>query len=240
MAIYNTFIIDDEPDAGNLLKSLLQAYPSIHVTKVFNSASEALDAIIMEQPPVVFCDIEMPELSGMELLERVNKCAPQCKVIFVTGYKDYAIDAIRNSAFDYICKPVNRKDLQEVVHKLMATKAVQMPISKEESQRILIKTIEGHHYVANNEVLYLEADSNYTYLVMQNGNKILSSINLGKVHEMFPKGKFVRISRKHIINKSYLSFMNFCKRYCIVSHLGNEYRLEVSVKMKDLKQELNK
>lgn len=239
MASFNTFIIDDEPDAGTLLRDLLQAYSAIQVTKIFTSARQALDAIILEQPPVVFCDIEMPELSGMELLEQINKYAPQCKVIFVTGYKDYAIDAIRKNAFDYICKPVARKDLQEVVHKLMASQIAQTSISKEEYQRILIKTIEGHHYIAVDEVLYFEADSNYTYLVLKDERKLLSSLNLGKVHALFPEGNFVRISRKHVINKNYLSFMNFFKKYCIVSYNGKEYQLEVSVKMKDLKRELS-
>ncbi|WP_297090039.1 LytTR family DNA-binding domain-containing protein [uncultured Draconibacterium sp.] len=239
MTIYNTFIIDDEPDAGKLLENLLSSHSSIRVTKVFTDALEALEALLVEQPPVVFCDIEMPEITGMELLQQVNNNSPQTKVIFVTAFKDYALEAIQNSAFDFICKPIDKSELRRVVHKLIAAFQSQQANEPEEVQRVLLKTTEGHHYVSVNEVLYLEADSNYTYLVLKDGRKLLSSVNLGKIHMQFPEVNFVRISRKHVINKQYLSFMNFCKKYCIVSNNGEEYQLEVSVKMKDLKKELS-
>ena len=234
-----TFIIDDEPDAGHLLKNLLQDYSALEVKHIFTDALQALDAVIMEQPPVIFCDIEMPEITGLEFLKQVNKCSPRTKVVFVTAFKDYALEALQNDAFDFICKPVDKTDLRRVVHKLMATFQTQQIHQPEETQRVLLKTTEGHHYVAIDEVLYLEADSNYTYLVLKDGRKLLSSVNLGKIHGQFPEANFVRISRKHVINKQYLSFMNFCKKYCIVSFNGKEYQLEVSVKMKDLKRELS-
>ncbi|WP_163324833.1 LytR/AlgR family response regulator transcription factor [Draconibacterium mangrovi] len=240
MSIYSTFIIDDEPDAGRLLENLLISHPAIHVIKTFTDAYEALDALMIEQPSIVFCDIEMPEISGIELLEQVNKYVPQTKVVFVTAYKDYALEALQNNAFDFICKPIDKSDLRRVVHKLMAAFQLQQPANEtEDNRRILLKTTEGHHYVAIDEVLYLEADSNYTYLVLKDGRKLLSSINLGKIHALFAEADFIRISRKHVINKQYLSFMNFCKKYCIVSNNGEEYQLEVSVRMKDLKQELS-
>lgn len=239
MIVYNTFIIDDEPDAVKLLENLLNSHSSIRVTKIFTYALQALDAIIMEQPSVVFCDIEMPEISGIELLEQVNKHAPKTKVVFVTAYRDYALEALQNSAFDFICKPIDKLELRRVVNKLMAELQLQQPNELEEIHRVLLKTTEGHHYVAIDEVLYLEADSNYTYLALTDGRKLLSSVNLGKIHAQFPKAYFVRISRKHVINKHYLSFMNFCKKYCIVSFNGEEHQLEVSVKMKELKLELS-
>lgn len=236
----NTFIIDDEPEAGLLLKNLLNDFDAIQVKQVFTDALVALDAVILEQPPVVFADIEMPELSGLEFLEQVNKYSPNTKVVFVTAFKNYALEALQNAAFDFLCKPVAKEDLRRVVHKLTASlNSNKVEAATNEQQRVLFKTIEGHHYVAINEVLYLEADSNYTHLVLKDGKKLLSSVNLGKIHEQFPKENFVRISRKYIINKNYLTFMNFCKRYCIVSSNGEEHKLEVSVKMKELKKELS-
>lgn len=236
----NTFIIDDEPDAGQLLQNLLKDFPAIQIKQVFTDALEALDAVILEQPPVVFADIEMPELSGLEFLEQINKFSPHTKVVFVTAYKAYALEALQNNAFDFICKPVAKDELRRVVYKIVsAINETKEETSKAAKQRVLLKTVEGHHYVAVNDVLYLEADSNYTKLVLKDGKKLMSSVNLGKIHEQFPQETFVRISRKHIININYLSFMNFCKRYCLVSNNGEEHKLEVSVKMKDLKKELS-
>ena len=87
--------------------------------------------------------------------------------------------------------------------------------------------------------MYLEADGNYTNLILKDGKKLLSSVNLGRIFERLPRMLFVRISRKHIINKNYLTFMNSCKRYCIVSNNGDEHKLDVSVKLKDLRVELS-
>ncbi len=239
MPTYATFIIDDEPDAGQLLESLLQNFAAIQVKQVFTDSLKALDAVIMVQPPVIFLDIDMPEITGLEFLKQVNNFSPNTKVVFVTAHKDYALEALQNDAFDFICKPISKPDLRRVVHKIIsALNTIETTSSNTGDQRVLLKTLEGHHYVAIDNVLYLEADSNYTYLVLKNGEKLLSSVNLGKVHELFPSEHFVRISRKHIINKNYLTFMNFNKRYCLASHNGKQHKLEVSVKMKELKREL--
>ncbi len=80
----NTFIIDDEPDAGQLLDNLLKDFAAINVTHVFTDALIALDAAIMEKPQLLFLDIEMPEMSGMEFLKQVNKFSSGTQVIFVT------------------------------------------------------------------------------------------------------------------------------------------------------------
>uniref|UniRef100_UPI003216D0F1 LytR/AlgR family response regulator transcription factor n=1 Tax=uncultured Draconibacterium sp. TaxID=1573823 RepID=UPI003216D0F1 len=239
MTPLETFIIDDESDAGKLLNNLLKIFPVIHVKQVFTDGLSALDAVIMEQPPVIFIDIEMPGISGLEFLEQVKKFSPLTKIVFVTAYKDYALEALQKDAFDFICKPIEKAELRRVVHKIVAApNNEKADEDRPQNDRILVKTVEGYHYVAVNEVLYLEADSNYSLLVLNNGKKIMSSVNLGRIYKQFPENNFVRISRKHIVNKTYLTFINFCKRYCVVSHKSTEHQLEVSVKIKELKKEL--
>ncbi len=232
-------IIDDEPDAGQLLKNLLEDFSAINVNHVFTDALKALDAVIMELTPVVFLDIEMPEITGIEFIKQLNKFSPNTKVVFVTAFKSYALEAIQNSAFDFITKPVAKEDLRRVVYKITAALQNNIePKTRENNQRLLLKTTEGHHYISSDELLYLEADGNYTNLILKDDKKLLSSVNLGRIYEQIPQDQFVRISRKHIINKNYLKFMNFCKKYCLVAFNSNEHRLEVSVKMKDLREEL--
>lgn len=234
---YSAVIIDDETDAGILLKNLLGEYQSIKVKKVFTDSIKALNEVIQEQVPLVFADIEMPEITGIEFLKEVKRSSPQTRVVFVTAYENYALEAIRNDAFDFLCKPVSRDEIRRVVLKFIALQA-EKPVSRVSPNRVLIKSMEGHHYLSAEEVIYLEADSNYTHLILNPEKKILSSINLGRIHEKFPAEQFIRISRKHVINRNYLSFMNFSKKYCVLTCGAVDYRLDVSVKMKDLKDEL--
>ena len=240
MTQINTLIIDDEADAGLLLQNLLNDFSVIKTKQVFTDALKALDAVIMEQPRVIFLDVEMPEITGIEFLKQLSKYSPNTKVVLVTAYKQYALDAIQNNAFDFITKPIDKNELRRVVHKIIAAlKRESTETIPETNQRILLKTTEGHHYVSVDTVLFLEADGNYTNLILRNGKKLLSSVNLGRIIDEFPKEQFIRISRKHIINKNYLTFMNFNKRYCIVSNIGDEHKLDVSVKLKDLRVDLS-
>lgn len=238
MPNFHALIIDDEPDAGKLLQNLLKDYSSITVKSVFTDALQALEAVIAEQTPLVFADIEMPEITGLEFLKQVNVYSPKTKVVFVTAYANYALEALRNDAFDLLCKPVAREELRRVVHKFIATANNNKTTQSNSIKRVLVRTTEGHYYLAEEDVLFLEADANYTRIVIKNGKTFLSSINLGKMQELFSQEDFVRISRKHVINKNYLSFMNFCKRYCLLSSGDQEYRFDVSVKMKELKPDL--
>lgn len=238
MTPIHAFLIDDEPDAVHLLENLLKDFTAVNVQHLFTDSLLALDAVVMEQPKIIFLDIEMPEIAGIEFLQQVQKFSPDTKVIFVTAYKEYALEALQNGAYDFICKPVAKDEIRRVIHKIIAVNNQHVHSESSLNNRVLLKTTEGHHYVATDKVLYLEADSNYTNLILKDDKKLLSSVNLGRIHEQFPKEQFVRISRKHVINKNYLSFMNFCKRYCLVSENGEEHKLEVSVKLKDLRKEL--
>lgn len=237
MAYMEAFIIDDEKDAGLLLQNLLAEFSPVTIKGVFTDALIALDRAVTEHPDVAFLDITMPEITGMEFLQQLSKFSPQTKVVFVSAYKNYALEALQNGAFDFIPKPVGKDDLRRVVHKLVAA-GKSYDRQEEAGNHLLLKTNEGHHYVATEKILFLEAEGNYTHLVLTGDKKLFSGVNLGRIYEQLPLNQFVRISRKHIINKNYLTFMNFCKKQCTVSAKGKEYQLEVSVKLKDLKQHL--
>jgi len=238
MNAYNVVIIDDEHDAGILLNNLLSDYPGLLVQGVYTSSVKALDFVIAEQVPLVFADIEMPEISGIDFLKKINRYSPETKVVFVSAYDNYALEAIQNDAFDFLCKPVGREDLRRVVHKFMAWQNQHKENELAKGEKLLIKTSEGHHYLSVESVIFLEADSNYTNLVLCDGKKLLSSMTLGKIHDKFPKDTFARISRKHVINKKYLTFVNFQKQFCLLSFDGREYKLEISSKVKDIKEVL--
>ncbi len=239
MGPLNVIIIDDETDAGNLLGNLLSEFQTLKVRHIYVDPYKALESVILEQPDVVFSDVEMPRINGIEFLKHVNELSPKTKVVFTTAFETYAIEAIHNDAFDFICKPIAKNELTNVVRKILAT-VIKEEIKSNEAKdnRVLLKTSEGYHYVSANNVIYIEADGSYSTIILDENRRLLASMNLGRIQEHLPRNEFIRISRKHIINKAYLTFINFTKGHCIVSNNDNEYSLEVNMRMKDIKQEL--
>jgi DNA-binding LytR/AlgR family response regulator len=238
MTLFKAFIVDDEADACKLLEILLKDFSSIEVQQTYTEALPALKAAIREKPDIIFLDIDMPELNGLEYLKQLRNFTPATKVVFTTAYSQYALEALQNSAFDFICKPISTEELQRVTAKLVTHFLDGEQTNRQQSKQIMLKTMEGHHYINPDDVIYLEADGNYTSLVLRNDSKLLSSLNLGRVQMIFPKQQFIRISRKHVINKSFLTFINFGKKYCMVTADHKEIRLDISAKMKNLKAEL--
>ncbi len=114
-----TFIVDDEPNAAQLLQKLLEPYAIFGAVSVFTNATIAFNKIIEQQPEFLFLDIQMPELSGLQLAEKIKTHAPHAKIIYVTAYEQYALDALRQNAFDYLLKPVNKAELVRIVEKLL-------------------------------------------------------------------------------------------------------------------------
>jgi len=239
MTPIKAFIVDDEADACQLLQNLLSDFSAIGVTQNYSDALQALDAAITEMPDVIFLDIDMPEITGLEFLKQVNEFTPETRIVFVSAHKNHALEALQNNAFDFIPKPVDKNELRRVVHKITVAKYRQQTANiPHKNNRVLLKTSEGHHYISPENVLFLEADGNYTKLVLKENKTLLSGINLGRLSEQFAAEQFLRISRKHIINKDYLKFMNFCKKQCMISANGKEYQLEVNVKLKEIKEYL--
>jgi len=235
---FTAHIVDDEPDACRLLQNLLSEYTAIRVQRTFTSGLKALDAVTLKMPDVIFLDIDMPEITGMEFLKQIHTIRPSAKVVFVSAYPEYALEAIQNSAFDFIVKPIAKANLRRVVHKIIASKKNLPQPGSGNHHHLLLKTTEGHHYIKDDDVLFLEAESNYTKIFLKNKETLLSGINLGRLSQKLPKESFVRISRKHIINKNYLKFLDFCKKQCTVSANGKMYKLKVHFKLKEIKAQL--
>jgi len=236
MTPLKAFIVDDEPDACQMLQNLLNDFSLMGVPQTYSDVLKALDDAIIETPDVIFLDISMPEISGLEFLKQLHSYSPATLIVFVSAHRERALEALQNGAFDFIAKPADKNELRRVVHKITVAKYRQATKIYSTNNRVLLKTSEGHHYISPEDVLFLEADGNYTRLFLKEDKKLLSGINLGRLSEQFSKEKFVRISRKHIINKRYLKFMNFHKKQCIVSANGKEVQLEVSVRLKEIKQ----
>lgn len=117
--IISVIIVDDEPTSIEVLKKDLQQYPDIEVISTTSSAEKAKKLILKYQPELLFMDVEMPEMTGFELIESIqDEISPETRVVFYTAYDKYLLDALRASAFDYLLKPYLPEDLEKLMERV--------------------------------------------------------------------------------------------------------------------------
>jgi len=204
-------IIDDERHSCDALKMLLQkCCPQVVVAAICYSAMEAIDKIKELKPDLVFLDIEMPNMNGFEFLEQFTEIP--FSVIFTTSYDQYAIKAIRFSALDYLLKPVDPKELVTAVQKVQVQKtppsAEQFRMLVDQIQnretkftRVAVPTSEGFELIPADEIIYCEADDNYTHFFLKNKKKIIACRTLKEVEEQLTDFvSFIRVHHSNIVN----------------------------------------
>jgi two-component system LytT family response regulator len=207
-------IIDDEKHCREGLQIMLSKYcPDLEVMAQCPSARAALQAIAQYHPDLVFLDIEMPDMNGFEMLEHCKEY--DFEIIFTTAYNEYAIQAIRHSALDYLEKPVNKDELIRAVARssgskrpaasARVTKLLDMMEEKRSSERMALPTIDGLIIIGLKDILYCESEKNYTRFHMLNGRTIFVSKTLKKVEALLLVDKdFFRIHHSFIINLKYM------------------------------------
>jgi two-component system LytT family response regulator len=203
-------LIDDEEHCRETLAIQLEKYcPEVKLLAECSSATQGLQAINDYQPEVVFLDVEMPLINGFEMLGKLPEIA--FEVIFTTGYDAYAIKAIRFSALDYLLKPIDKDELIKAVGKISRVRhnplSQQLDILMQKLdhkpvvlQRIALPTLEGYELVPLVNIIQCESDSNYTYVYLKNGKKIIVSRSLKEIEELLEGHSFLRIHYSHLVN----------------------------------------
>ena len=207
----NAILIDDEEHCRESLSiQLARNCPDVNLLAACPSAAEGLKAIGQGRPDLVFLDVEMPRMNGFELLQQVTPIP--FEVIFTTGYDAYAIKAIRFSALDYLLKPIDKDELIKAVAKVHAKPAPtinqQFDILLEKLggdkpvrlQKIALPSLEGFELVQLEAILRCESDSNYTYVFLKNGRKILVARTLKEIEELLDGHSFLRVHHSHVVN----------------------------------------
>ncbi|MDD4640679.1 MAG: LytTR family DNA-binding domain-containing protein [Bacteroidales bacterium] len=209
-----TLIIEDEAPARELLAGILENY--CHRTELIGFADgvqNGLTAIKSLKPDLVLLDVNLEDGNAFDLLREFNEIP--FALIFVTAYENYALNAFRFSAVDYIMKPVNIDDLVKAVQKA-ADKLEQASLglklknffdnlnSKPEDKKIVLKTQESIHIVKLSDIIRCEADHNYCTFYFVNGKKIVVSRNLGEFEEMLNGLFFFRTHQSHLININHI------------------------------------
>ncbi|WP_339752051.1 LytTR family DNA-binding domain-containing protein [Algoriphagus aquimarinus] len=197
-------IIDDEPKAIISLEwELKQLGELVEVVGKFGGAEQALQELEKLRPDCIFLDIEMPDLDGFKFLGHFPNRS--FEVIFVTAHAEHAIQAIRESAFDYLLKPVDQADLEsllERIHTKLNNKSINSASYNTalEKEKIVINMDDQLLVLDPDEVIYCESEGSYSYIHTLNGGKVLVSKRLKLLDNLFSKYKFYRIHHSFLIN----------------------------------------
>lgn len=208
-------IIDDEQSNQENLKHLLEVYaPDLNICATIGDINDAFKMVSLYQPDLVFLDIQLHAHTGFDLLKQLGEIT--FKVIFVTAYNQYGIEAIKFAALDYLLKPIDIDELKLAVNK--ARKAIQqkhknerlnylldyLKDDKKNAPRIALPMFNETRYVNVSDIVRCEADNTYTKFMLNNGEKILVSKTLKEYVEMLSRYGFIRSHQSHLINLTYI------------------------------------
>lgn len=210
-----SILIDDEKNALEMMEWLLKTYcPQVEIVAMCNSAEMGIEAINRYKPDVIFLDIEMPRMNGFDMLEQFDKLF--FDVVFCTAYDQFAIKAFKYSALNYLLKPVDPDDLKATITRIEERKTIptkeQFELllqninqpAKTTPQRIALTTNDGLIFVPTADIIYCEAESNYTHVILTGGKKILISKVLKEIDEALSGPDFYRVHSSFLININHI------------------------------------
>ncbi len=209
-------LIDDEKNSLEMMEWLLKTYcPQVKIEAMCNAAAEGIAAIQKYNPDLVFLDIEMPHMNGFDMLEQFDKLT--FDVVFCTAYDQFAIRAFKYSALNYLLKPIDPDDLKETIRRIEEKKSapskeqidllfqsIRQPV-KPTAQRIALTTADGMIFVPTQDILYCQAESNYTSVMLAGGKKIVVSKVLKDIDEALSGPDFFRIHNSYLVNLNHIS-----------------------------------
>ena len=210
-------IVDDKPASIELLKWLIDQHcPEIREVHSATSVEEALPLLAEVQPDLVFLDIQMPKQTGFDLLYQIGRW--NFEVVFTTAYNEYAIQAIRFSALDYLLKPVDAIELVKAVERFKV-KRIYAPAGEElyrnflqnistKDKKLALPGVTDITYVSLDDIIRLQAERNYTRFFFTDKKEFLSAKTLKEYEELLPHDRFVRVHRAHVVNKAFISSYN--------------------------------
>jgi len=237
VAAISAIIIDDEAPAREVIKNYAQDHPDIRIVAECSNGFEGLKMMAEHQPDLVFLDIQMPKLTGFELLELLDD--PPV-IIFSTAYDQFAIKAFEVSAADYLLKPYSRQRFAEALDRarmfmqdrgghrqVVASLVKQQEASREPLQRIVVKTGNKIHLVPVEEVVWLEAQDDYVMIHAKDGGH-LKARTMKYFETHLDRREFVRIHRSHIVRLSFIKQLEQTGKESYRALLHNGKRLPVS------------
>lgn len=186
--------IDDEPMALEIIRSHASKVPFLELTTEFTNALKALDYLQKEKTDLIFLDIKMPDISGIDFFKSLSR---KPLVIFTTAYSEHAVTSFELDAVDYLLKPFSLPRFIKSCNK--AFELYNFRNSSEPQTFLFIKDGYEQHKVFFNEILFLEASGNYVTYVLKE-RKILTRSTFAEALQQLPTNKFVRVHRSHVVS----------------------------------------
>lgn len=237
----STLIIDDEDHIRTTLSRFLKKYcPQINLIGEANSVASAEKAIIKHHPDLILLDIKMDDGTGFDLLRRIDNI--DFKVIFVTAYEQYALQAFKFSAIDYILKPVNPEELAEAVGRAeemmqedfnsqLTVLENNLNADDQQKRKLVLKTQDNIHLIDVKDISHCESDGCYTTVYTDRNEAIIVSKPLKEYDELLNRSGFFRVHKSYLINLS--SIRRFEKQDGGYVILSNDARVPVASRKKD-------
>ncbi|HYC28899.1 MAG TPA: LytTR family transcriptional regulator DNA-binding domain-containing protein [Chitinophagaceae bacterium] len=229
-------LIDDEPLARDIIREYLQHHPQIQVVQECNDGFEGVKAIMQHQPELIFLDIQMPKISGFEMLELIEQ--PPA-VIFTTAFDEYAIKAFENNAVDYLLKPFSRERFDKAISKWMEQRntpaqksgtgsllqsAATLP---QQNRRIVVKIAGRIRIIPVEEVHYLEASDDYVKIHTKDGS-FIKNRTMSNFEQLLDPQQFVRSHRSYIVNVQFITRIDPYEKESYLAILKSGEKVPVS------------
>ena len=199
-------IVDDEPLAVELLASYVKKIPFLELCGKYNNATDALHGLGETPVDLLFLDIQMPELNGLEMSKMVPETT---RIVFTTAFDQYAVDGFRANALDYLLKPISYADFMEACNKalqwfqLVQQSEQQPTMPMEEPRSIFVKSEYKLLQIDLDDIRYIEGLKDYVKIYTeQSPHPVLSLMNMKAIEQMLPASRFIRVHRSFIMQKS--------------------------------------
>lgn len=201
--MYNCLIIDDEPIAIRVIKSHLSAFTDFTIVAECNNALEAMPILSKEKIDLLFCDIQMPQITGVDF---VRSLSHPPKVIFTTAYRDYAIEAFELNVIDYLLKPISFERFAKAINNFLETESRQNSATTEKNGNpqtnrdyIFLKADKKHYKIDLSDILYFESLGDYV-IAFTTTKKIVTKERISNLAESLPTNYFIQIHRGYIVS----------------------------------------
>ena len=213
-------VVDDESAVRKTIAVLLhESFPDIIVSASVGTINDGYAAIMEHQPDLLFLDIELPDGLGFDLVKKISPV--NFRVIFITGHQEYALDAIKVSALDYILKPIDKDELREAINKareMFNHEEEQLKLlalsenlkGKKVLKRIILRTADALQLIAVSDIIRAEADSNYTHFHLTGGKHVMVSRTIKEYEAMLTGTGLIRVHQSHLVNLNFVD--KFIKR----------------------------
>lgn len=224
-----TIIIDDEPLAAGIVREFLAEFPQFEIVDQCEDGFQAMKSIQKHQPDLLFLDVQMPKITGFELLELLDE--PPA-VIFTTAFDQYALKAFDAQAVDYLLKPFSQDRFRQAIERFLSTQEKEIDTSgiqdmAEKSNRLVVRVKNEIKIIPVSEVMYFEAQDDYIAIHTESG-QFLKKMTMKSLEESLTPDQFARIHRSYMLNLNQITRIEPYERDSYLVFLKNGEKLPVS------------